>query len=306
MLHAYRAGLQGWRPDYNLINAYQGSLGQYSEFYNGAKVLKDSGRGKIALLHENYAKIVDPDLDSHFQGIGDCVSHGWGLGIDVLQATEIIAGEREKFIAKVATEILYAMSRVEIGRGELGRGDGSQGAWAAEAVRDLGTLHRLKYLDGKYDFTKYNAALAQQLGMPRAGCPNDLEPIAKEHPVKTVAVVRTYEEARDAIANGYPIPVCSDVGFTDTRDRDGFARAWGRWSHCMLFCAVDDEYKRPGLLCWNSWGSRWISGPKRHGQPDGSFWVDADVVDRMLREGDSYAISGYEGFKTQEIDYDLF
>jgi hypothetical protein len=74
----------------------------------------------------------------------------------------------------------------------------------------------------------------------------------------------------------------------------------------MLFCGVDDESRRPGLLCWNSWGDDWISGPTRHGQPAGSFWVDADVADAMLRQEDSYAISGYEGFKSQELDYVLF
>lgn len=74
----------------------------------------------------------------------------------------------------------------------------------------------------------------------------------------------------------------------------------------MCFVGVDDENKRPGLLCWNSWGDDWIDGPTRHGQPAGSFWVDADVADAMLRQEDSYAISGYEGFKSQELDYVLF
>ena len=118
--------------------------------------------------------------------------------------------------------------------------------------------------------------------------------------------VRTYEEARDAIANGYPMPVSSSRGFQSKRDKDGFARPEGEWMHCMCFLAVDDAYKRPGLLCVNSWDETWISGPKRHDQPEGTFWVDAEVADGMLRQGDSFAISGYSGYPAQEgLEYML-
>jgi hypothetical protein len=55
----------------------------------------------------------------------------------------------------------------------------------------------------------------------------------------------------------------------------------------------------------NSWGADWISGPKRHDQPDGSFWVDADVAERMLRGQDSFAVSGYEGYPAQPELYDF-
>lgn len=300
------SNLCGWKPDYNLIAAYCGGLGAYQDFYDGAKNLKGSGAGKIALLYKFYQQIADPELRSHLQAIGDCVSHGWGLGVDVLACTEIVAGEREKWVAPAATEIIYALSRVEIGGGSIGRGDGSMGAWAADAVSKYGVLHRIPYLEGKYDFSTYDGNVARALGMPRAGCPDALEPIAKEHPVRTVSPVKSYEEARDAIVNGYPVPVCSNYGFREQRDSEGFARPSGRWDHCMLLAAADDEYRRPGLLCWNSWGDTWISGPKRHEQPDGSFWIDAEVVDAMLRQNDSFAISGYEGFKSQDLDYNLF
>tara|TARA_R110000868_G_scaffold228799_2_gene481762 strand:- start:833 stop:1066 length:234 start_codon:yes stop_codon:yes gene_type:complete len=65
----------------------------------------------------------------------------------------------------------------------------------------------------------------------------------------------------------------------------------------MIFIGVDDAHRRPGLCCMNSWGPNWISGPKRHNQPDGSGWVDAETCDRMLRvQPDSYAVSGFVGF----------
>ena len=70
----------------------------------------------------------------------------------------------------------------------------------------------------------------------------------------------------------------------------------------MFLSAVDDAFKRPGTLCQNSWGPNWISGPKRHNQPDGSFWIDADVLEkRILSQGDSWAYSNFVGYPPQSV-----
>jgi len=275
---------------------------QHPVFGVAATSIEDSGKGKVVLLHKALLSVM-PGWRSHEQTIGDCVSHGWGLGIDVLKAVQVVAGAREQWTGETATEIVYAASRVEVGRGRLGNGDGSIGAWAAEAVgpESVGTLVRGKY-DG-LDLTTYSGATAKRLGGPRAGVPDALEPKAREHPVKTRSLVRNYAEARDAIANGYPVPVCSNRGFASRRDAKGFAKPSGSWAHCMLFLSVDDADGRPGLLCQNSWPPGWISGPLRHDQPEGSFWCDAEVVDRMLSENDSFAMSGYVGYPAQELDF---
>ena len=69
---------------------------------------------------------------------------------------------------------------------------------------------------------------------------------------------------------------------------------------------ASDDTTRPGILIQNSWGPTWVKGPTRHGQPAGSFWVDAHVIDKMCSQGDSFAISNFLGFPAQEINYDLF
>lgn len=293
----------GWVDNPRAVEAVVATLPR-PIFGIAAQNIAGSGAGKVALLHKCLEEVAG-SFPIHNQTIGDCVSHGWGLGVDVLKCVEIkLAGENEVFRAETATEVIYAGSRVEIGRGEIGRGDGSLGAWAAKFVEDYGIVTREQH--GGHDLRVYSGERAKQWGMPRAGVPDELEPEAREHPVKTVSVVRSYEEARDAIANGYPVPVCSMQGFSDQRDSEGFARPQGQWAHCMLFLAVDDEHRRPGLLCMNSWGPNWISGPKRHGQPDGSFWVDASTCTRMLRGGDSFAISNFAGYPGQNIPDFMF
>ena len=271
-------------------------------FGSAAPFLAGSGKGKVVLLHKCVEEVTGKSFPIHYQTIGDCVSHGWGLGIDVLKCVQISIDKRpEQWTNETATEVIYAGSRVEIGGGRLGNGDGSLGAWAADWVAKYGIIARGQY--GSIDLREYDGQRAKSWGGARAGVPDDLEPIAKEHPVKTVSLVRSYEEARDAIANGYPVPVCSMQGFASQRDSKGFAKAQGTWPHCMLFMAVDDADGRPGLLCMHSWGPNWIGGPKRHDQPDGSFWVDAAVADRMLDDGDSFAISNFQGYPSRRPSF---
>jgi len=268
-------------------------------FASTGREIYGSGEGKTVCLWLALEKLLGT-FPVHEQTIGDCVSHGFGLGIDVLQAVEIQSGDNERWVAETATESIYAISRVERGKRQLGRGDGSVGAWAADAVSKWGVLQRVQY--GRHDLRQYSGQLAKQWGWD--GLPDELEPKAKPFVVGVTSLVTTYEEARDALANGYPVAVCSDQGFDDVRDSEGFARAMGSWAHCMCFIGVDDNPKRPGLLCQNSWGRNWIRGPKRLGQPDGSFWVDAAVAHRMLRRNpDSWALGKFSGYPAQNLDY---
>jgi len=289
--------LFGWEYDPKEVEAYVSSLTRplaETSCYD----IKDSGKGKTVLLHKLVEQVV-----GHYpvrrQTIGDCVSHGFAGAVDVLKCVEIAKlGQPEAWVAETASEVIYGFSRVEVGGGRLS-GDGSYGAWGSKAVNRYGTLARQKY--GSIDLTRYSGARARQWGARGNGVPDVLEPMSREHLVRSTSLVTTYEAARDAIANGYPIAVCSMQGFLPRRDSDGFARPSGTWAHCMMFCAVDDSHRRPGLLCVNSWGPNWISGPKRHSQPDGSFWVDADVADNMLRRNpDSYLVSQYEGYPRQD------
>lgn len=270
--------------------------------------IRDSGKGKTALLYKYVEKLIGKFNVRHQLG-PDCVSHGMACAIDCLKATEIVLkGDFEEWLAETCTEDIYGGSRIWIGKGQLGGGGGSIGAWAAQYCQKYGTLARLLY--GNIDLRKYNWSLGENWG--DNGPPQALLPYIKEHPVKTFTQVTNAIQARDAIANGYPVTVASDQGFSARRDQDGFAAPQGSWMHEMCFIGVDDASvgisggrNRPGLLCANSW-SNWNSGPKRLDQPDGSFWVDYEVADRMLRQGDSFSYTDYNGFQPKELNLDLF
>lgn len=268
------------------------------------KQIRNTGKGKQVFLWKYFEEVTGSPLIPHLQECGDCVSQAFGLGVDVLTAVQMLMhGKPERWVAKAATEIIYAGSRVEVGKGRI-RGDGSMGTWAADFISKWGILQRKRYLGGQYDYTEYSGRLARKLGT--TGVPDPLEPLCKLHPVKTVSICRSWNECRDAIANGHLVCMCSSVGFKTRggRDKDGFLAPSRRpWMHALLIAGVDDAFKRPGGLIINSWGSNWTYGPKRHGQPDGSFWADASVIDRGLRRGDSIAISAYLGYPRMDLDY---
>jgi hypothetical protein len=290
----------GWIPDPQAVEAVLASLPL--PVASDMHWMRGTGEKAVALLHLSVAKVAG-SFPIRLQTIGDCVSQGCACAVDVVKCVEIdLLGENEAWVAETATEPIYAGSRVEIGGGKI-RGDGSVGAWAAKFVTVFGAIPRGVY--GTIDLTSYSGDRAKQWGRGSNGVPDTLEPSLRRHPVKAATMVDSYEAARDMLASGYPVTVASNRGFVSKRDAEGFARPRGTWMHQMAFIACDDAHTRPGLLCMNSWGPDWISGPKRHDQPEGSFWVDAEVATKMLRQGDSFALSGYEGFPRQQIDWSL-
>lgn len=288
--------LQGWIDDPAQVEEVMKQL-PFPIFNDVWTPIKDTGKGKIILLYD-IIRAVAGTFPMRKQTVGDCVSQGAAYAVDAVKSVDIYLNkEFEEWVAETATEDIYGGSRVQIGGGRIS-GDGSVGAWAAKYVNQYGALPRQKY--GNIDLTTYSGNYARTLG--RNGVPKELLEIAKQHPIQTVSLVKTYGEVRDLISNGYGVTIASMQGFSSKRDSEGFAKPQGTWAHQMSILGVDDSYKRPGVLVQNSWGV-WNGGPKRHNQPDGSFWVDAEEIERrVLSKGDSWAFSGYEGFKPRKLN----
>lgn len=258
-------------------------------------------------------KVLGKVLDSWNQGnIGSCVSHGWGRGVQDLILIQIAAGKNEEWPgAEVNREAIYGGMRVQVGGGKI-RGDGGVGAWAAKWVQEQygGTIFNQQYpsqdLSGGYSVQR-----CREWG--QKGCPKELVPEAKKHPVGGVALVRTAEEVWAAVGNGYPVPICSGVGFQSPL-RDGFCQQRGSWAHCM---EVRGRFKHPSkgkcFVIQNSWGDYLksdgtnnqvdVEGRGKVALPKGCFAVTAADLGRIVREGESYAVSAFKGFPRQKIDW---
>jgi hypothetical protein len=258
---------------------------------------------KKVLLWDFAKKVRNGEHIPNFpQQIGDCVSFGMANAIMYLSCMQICQGGSLSY-HPIYQPYIYGISRVQIGNGRLGNSDGSLGSWAAEGVKKYGIL----FADDE-GVPNYSGGVAKQWGA-RPGPPQKFIDLAKDNPVKSTALVRSYDEAADAISNGYPITVASMGGFEGDgnmqgRIRDG--KCWGvwggSWPHQMAFIGVDPQAE--ALFCINSWGSKvWPEHPD--GAPPGGFWVEKKYAQKMLSEGDSWACSQFDGFPSQDLDWML-
>ncbi len=291
LYNEYRKGFQGCLWEEHVFNELLESS-KYAYFGDGAKRIKNSGKGKLSTPYKSVFKF-DSNPYNERQTTGDCVSHATRNAVDVSRAVEIdVHRDKESWIARGATEAIYGA-----------RGHGGQGmscSRAATFVSQSGGVVVRKNYKGVADFTKYNGGLGA--GWGSRGLPDPVIDLANDHQIKTVSLVRTIEEARDALANGYGLAVCSSYGFTNKRDSKGFAKVSGSWAHAMAWIACDDTGSEPAFLVQNSWG-KWNDGghPAWGKIPDGSFLIHADTAAGMLSQSGAYAFSQFDGFPVQKL-----
>lgn len=213
--------------------------------------------------------------------------------------------------ADVAIEPIYGGSRYEVGRLKYGsnlhRGDdGSVGSWAAEWLLEWGVLLKQPY--GNVDLSQYSLERCDRFG--RSGVDDSIEPDARLHPLRKMALCERGEDAWALIGQLHPVVHCSNQGFAMSRHRDGTCSASGSWAHCAGWSG---RFTLPSGLRVLRYDNSWEGQPNGAGylgQPltvDGKngpialngnqFLVPLDVVDRMCRSGrETYAMTGPQGF----------
>jgi hypothetical protein len=227
------------------------------------------------------------------QTTGDCVSMAVRGAADQARANDPDIHTTEDWIDRTATEPLYGA-----------RGHGGQGASCSEIVgwahKTGGLMLRKPYPELGLDFTKYNADIGIRWGS--RGVPENVTAQAAKHRIGTISLVTTWQQARDCIANGFGLVCCSSVGFNSARNAEGMCFPKGTWHHAMQWTAADDTRKGDCRFCvQNSWGYTWVSGPKVHDQPEGSFWISQSVAQRMIDYGGTYAVSNVDGFPKRQL-----
>ena len=138
----------------------------------------------------------------------------------------------------------------------------------------------------------------------RSWCSDELKSYALKHLIQAANQVTSAEDAWVLIGGSYVIQVCSNRGFARTRDNDGFLKARGTWDHALSVIGRRTTASgRRGFLVLNSWGEDWCSGPLFEDQPKGSFYCDFNTMDGMLRQGDSFNLIDFHGFRPIKLDW---
>lgn len=284
----------GWTPDPAAVEA-SNAKSQTPDFRQTPAGMVVRGDLPDVFLYRNLPK----DWKNLNQGdVGWCVGAASKHAYDIAHASAIGAGLLSEF-KPVCGEAIYAGSRVDILGGRI-QGDGSIGSAAKEYMERFGVVSM--ELHGAYDLRTPSPARAREWGSK--GVPQVVADKAKESPVKSIARARSVTDVRTGIAQGYTTFVCSDVGFNGmNRDAQGFIRRSGVWPHCMAFVGIRGG-ARPGVLCMNSWGDNAHGGARwPDDMPVCCFWIDDATVDQMVRQSDSYVVSGVTGFPAVPLDW---
>lgn len=235
------------------------------------------------------------------QEIGDCVSWGAANAVNYLQAVQLTRGLPDLFeFAPADPPYIYGTSRVVVGgkHGSRFRGDGSVGAYAAEALRDCGCLKATHP-----QCPPYAGSRAKEWG--DKGPPEWARDAAKRYTVESIAQLKTADDIRDAVCHGFPVTVASDWGTKTIRPRDGrnVASHDGLWPHQMCCLGFDGSGREPYWYLLNSWGPNAHPAPLQ-GEPPGGFWIDRKSMNYIASQGDCWALSGFDGFPAEELDWD--
>lgn len=290
---------------------------RFSRFADAAPDLKDTGK-LVDVFYWEYETpaIIGPTLADLLkawyliaQGIGDCVSMGWGTGCQDSLTLQILMGWLQAVDALVATEPIYGGSRCEVGGWWNDYNDGSIGAYAAKWVSEKGgVILRKNY--GTIDLTEYSPERAKQYGAK--GCPDALEPDARLHPVTAVTPCRTYEEVRDAICNLHPVAVASNIGYTMKRSPGGWCQRSGSWNHQMAYRGHGiAKGNKPFIAQKNSWGDYLgsdnnvvtLESGREVTLPPGHFLITPEDCTAQAKQGDTFALAGTKGWVQGTIPY---
>ena len=258
--------------------------------------LVDDGPVEAVRLWNAVRTVLGEDTPNYPQEVGSCVGFGAKNVEEYLEAQEIIAGDREEFHL-VYEPFNYGCSR-KMGGFRL-RGDGSTGAWMAAAAVKCGVL-RADFPD----VPPYSGSVDRLWGRS-PGPPQEFLDEGDDHLIKKAAPINSLDEAIAAIKNGYPMTIASNQGFTMEAARDGFHQAYGSWSHQMFLAAyIPDPV--PHWAVGNSWGD--VHGTIKdfitdEVWPVGFLRVHNHVVQNMIRSGECFAFSQFDGFPRKRPDF---
>ncbi len=278
----------GWSPE--LVAEARELVADMPEFRIVGDVAGEANRDKTSLLwHYTLVANNGEHLPNYPQQVGDCVSFGMRNAGEYLQCRQIYHEGLTHRFRPIYPPYIYGTSRVQIGGGRL-RGDGSVGAWAAKAVEQHGVL----FAD-EAGVPAYSGSVARDWG--KSGPPEQWLKVAREFLVKTVSRVTSAQDVCDALCNGYPVTIASNFGTRTIKERDGrMVATWdSSWAHQMCVVGYDGSGSTKYFYVLNSWGAAAHPRPL-NGEPPGGFWITWNDCERIAKQGDSFAVSDFEGF----------
>jgi len=302
----------GWRRDDSATESFLAS--NKHPLFDLCSSSLESHQTEDVLLYENLLEFNQNFVPFFQKDKGICVGCAAAHVISTTQATELVVDDSEAWNGMASVESLYGLSRVEArGYKRNNGGDGSNGSMVCRGALKFGVVTQQDYSKEtgvrSHDLRKFSISKTVDWGKYGSGGRYDrgkLDRVSKRFPLKTASLVTSFDGCAKGIENGYCTIVCSNVGYEDVRDKDGFCKRSGEWNHAMAIVGV--RWDRPGLLVVNSW-SNYIKDTNMYpndipaGLLRSSFWISPDDANLMLKQNDSYILSPFEhGFEPRSVN----
>jgi hypothetical protein len=290
----------GWAGQNQADDAWQIHKG----FFLPSNALPVVGSQEVSVRLWDFVKKVLGDFTKNYpQQTGDCVAFGAKNAIEYVSCIEIAKGDAELF-KNVYAPYLYAIGRVLIGNGRLRGKAGSIGSWMAKAVIQHGTIPA--DLQG---LPPYAGSISDAWGDDRLAQGGDFRnflEIGRTHLIRSAARIENWDQLVGSIAAGYPCTIASNAGFTMKAGRDGYHARSGSWPHQMCFVAVSNKSSRPWAGLLNSWGDvhgRIEDFETGEPWPIGTLRITREAAESMIRSGECFAYSQFDGFPMQDLPW---
>lgn len=294
LVRAYEAGgFQGYQPSERDKQDYLES--------NPIRAFKSpsSGAAKRALLW-GYTLSLDPGAYSERQTVGDCVTHGSRGARDLTRAVSLLVnGDPYSWHRRTATEPTYGAR----GHG----GEGMSPARASKFERDVGFAAREQF-PNVVDLSKYDGHLGARWGR-QGGTPSAVQDICRRSKVGSITLIRTVEDARDALYNGYGMHSGQSAAWSSKPNSQNIhGRSSPGWAHDMATVGMDftrEHWPFDVFFIANSWG-RWNTPvpnwPADYPpQPAGFIVTRAEDWAVCVTGGDCWVYSDVQGYPPREL-----
>lgn len=294
----------GWSPEAEAAHADVAAAMPAFQITDpdGNAIVQANERANVRLWHATL-KVHGKHRPNFAQQDNDCTAFGALNAILCLQDVAIADGAPLEF-RPIAPHYIYGRSKNPEGRPPY-RGEGCSGAYTALCVME-GVLPA--DADG---VPAYSGAISRKWG--RDGVPRKFVTEARKFPVRQTSPCHSSAEIRDAVVNGYPVTIASNVGFGPINSprtvvRDG--RRVGvmtrdEWPHQMVIIGFDGSAGRPYWYVLNSWGDH-AHGKPLGDEPPGGFWIDEEACEAIAAQRACFAYSNFAGFPAREFHFDLF
>lgn len=260
---------------------------------------------KEALLYRYIA-----DHHPFYQQTGSCVGNGLGMALWCLESVEVNQlGQLENPVCPFWL-LPYGKSRELAGL--HGRGEGSFGSAAIEALQKFGTLQsddktlpQPKLVDGALTWGES----AEMQWSDGAAIKESYLTKSRKYTLQSAARIKSWQDAKAALINGYPLTCASNWGGEMNPSIKGnpaviLNRRVTQWGHQMCCLAwVDHPELKDIFWIQNSWGVCHGKSPGNYHEPEGGFWITAKDMQWICDDGEVFSLSNFEGFPAQKLDW---